>query len=49
MVKHIASDDVAGIDVLRVEDWEQYPWLRHGFSTRAGGVSTVYGGNSLNL
>jgi YfiH family protein len=49
MVKHIANEDVAGIDLLRVEDWEQYPWLRHGFSTRAGGVSTVYGGSSLNL
>jgi len=49
MVKHVANEDVAGIDVLRVEDWEQYPWLRHGFSTRAGGVSTAYGGSSLNL
>ncbi len=25
------------------------PWLVHGFSTRQGGVSTVYGGKSLNL
>jgi YfiH family protein len=39
----------AGIEVVRVEEWEQYGWLRHGFSTRAGGVSSVYGGNSLNL
>ena len=29
--------------------WEAEPWLRHGFSTRAGGVSTIYGGQSLNL
>src|SRR6266702_4119014 len=49
MVKHVANEDVAEIDVLRVEDWEQYPWLRHGFSSRAGGVSTAYGGSSLNL
>jgi len=25
------------------------PWLAHGFSTRTGGVSRVYGGNALNL
>ena len=31
--------------------WERYKWLRHGFSTRAGGVSTVYsaGVGELNL
>lgn len=28
--------------VLRVPEWKQYGWLIHGFSTRAGGVSTVY-------
>ncbi len=28
--------------VLRVPEWNQYGWLAHGFSTRAGGVSTVY-------
>ncbi len=29
--------------VLRVPAWQQrYPWLIHGFSTRPGGVSTVY-------
>lgn len=27
----------------------QAPWLVHAFSTRAGGVSRVYGGNALNL
>jgi hypothetical protein len=40
------SDD---IEVVRIKPWEQYGWLRHGFSTRPGGVSGVYGGNSLNL
>ncbi len=35
--------------MVRVKVWEQYGWLRHGFSTRTGGVSTVYGGDSLNL
>ena len=38
-----------GLEIVRVAGWEQYGWLRHGFSTRTGGVSTVYGGNSLNL
>ncbi len=29
-------------DILRVPQWQQYDWLLHGFSTRAGGVSTAY-------
>ncbi len=28
--------------VLRIPAWKQYRWLAHGFSTRVGGVSTVY-------
>lgn len=32
----------AGPKILRVPQWEQYGWLVHGFSTRAGGVSTAY-------
>jgi polyphenol oxidase len=47
--KPIVDKQVAGIEVVRVGAWEQYDWLRHGFSTRAGGVSAVYGANSLNL
>lgn len=39
--------------VLRVPEWNVYPWLIHGFSTRQGGVSTVYaresGCGELNL
>lgn len=35
--------------MLAVPGWAQISWLRHGFSTRAGGVTTVYGGKSLNL
>jgi hypothetical protein len=39
--------------VVRAEGWERYGWLRHGFSARAGGVSTIYGegsvGGTLNL
>ena len=32
----------AGIEVVRAPGWERYRWLRHGFSSRAGGVSSVY-------
>ena len=28
--------------LVQVPSWSAYPWLRHGFSTRHGGVSTVY-------
>ena len=38
-----------GIEVVRVKSWEQYAWLRHGFSTRWGGVSSAYGCSALNL
>jgi polyphenol oxidase len=37
------------VEIVRVPGWETYGWLRHGFSTRKGGVSTVYGSKSLNL
>ena len=37
------------LDVLRVEGWKRYEWLLHGFSTRGGGISQVYGGATLNL
>jgi YfiH family protein len=37
------------VEVVRVAGWDRYGWLRHGFSTRGGGFSTVYGGESLNL
>ena len=39
--------------MIRAPGWQRYAWLRHGFSTRAGGVSTIYGqiggAGSLNL
>lgn len=38
---------VAG--VVGIAAWEQYPWLRAGFSTRRGGLSEVYGSHELNL
>ncbi|HWJ46782.1 MAG TPA: peptidoglycan editing factor PgeF [Candidatus Udaeobacter sp.] len=35
--------------VLRASQLTAFPWLIHGFSTRSGGVSRVYGTRSLNL
>lgn len=37
------------LQLLRSAKLEKLPWLVHGFSTRLGGVSLVYGGGSLNL
>jgi YfiH family protein len=39
----------AGSTLVRVPGWHEISWLRHGFSTRMGGVSTVYGPEELNL
>jgi len=47
--------EVVALDgVLQAPGWERYGWLRHGFSARSGGVSTVYcagnvGCGELNL
>ena len=37
------------LELLRSEKLGRLPWLVHGFSTRLGGVSSVYGGHALNL
>jgi YfiH family protein len=42
-------ENLETLKIIRIEGWEQYGWLRHGFSTRPGGVSSVYGGSTLNL
>jgi len=36
-------------EIVEAENLRVIEWLRHGFSTRKGGVSKAYGGNSLNL
>ena len=36
------------LEVLRAPGWQD-DWLVHGFSTRTGGHSTVFGGHDLNL
>jgi YfiH family protein len=35
--------------LVTIPEWKEFSWLYHGFSTRQGGVSDVYGGTSLNL
>ena len=36
--------------MVQIQGWERWEWLRHGFSTRKGGVSTTYGREGdLNL
>jgi YfiH family protein len=45
----IKSASKARLTILRSETLVRIPWLIHGFSTRIGGISRVYGGNSLNL
>jgi YfiH family protein len=37
------------IEVVQVAEWRRWAWLRHGFSTRRGGVSSAYGKGELNL
>ena len=44
-----ASASANALEILRAPSLADVPWLVHGFSTRAGGVSTCYGGRTLNL
>ncbi|HEX3569282.1 MAG TPA: peptidoglycan editing factor PgeF [Acidobacteriaceae bacterium] len=37
------------VDIVRAPGWNRYLWLQHGFSSRPGGVSSIYGASSLNL
>jgi YfiH family protein len=37
------------LNILRATNLSKFPWLVHGFSTRLGGSSRVYGGDALNL
>ena len=36
------------VDMIRAPGWLRYAWLRHGFSTRVGGVSTIYNSGAVN-
>jgi polyphenol oxidase len=37
------------LKIIQADPFAEIPWLRHGFSTRYGGVSEVYGERALNL
>ena len=37
------------LNILRATNLSNFPWLIHGFSTRLGGASRVYGDDALNL
>src|ERR1700744_63568 len=37
------------LQILQGKTLSGIPWLVHGFSTRAGGVSSCYGSDALNL
>ena len=39
----------SSLNILRAAHLNKVPWLVHGFSTRAGGFSRVYGKGDLNL
>ena len=43
------SRTAARPQILRASGLVRIPWLIHGFSTRPGGLTTAYGGHSLNL
>lgn len=47
----MASKDIKNSDltVLHSNLLSRIPWLIHGFSTRGGGFSRIYGGRALNL
>lgn len=45
----LRSNKKSKLDILHAPSLARIPWLVHGFSTRAGGASRVYGGHALNL
>ena len=47
MVSHRVAKNK--LQLLHSEKLSAQPWLVHGFSTRLGGVSRLYGGSALNL
>lgn len=49
MASKTASKPETEIEVIQAAGLSKIPWLVHGFSTRRGGFSKIYGGNALNL
>ena len=48
-VRKSPTHKARSIEILHADSLNNIAWLIHGFSTRQGGVSTSYGGKSLNL
>jgi YfiH family protein len=48
-VKTKKTSAASAVSLLESPDLKRIPWLVHGFSTRPGGSSTIYGGHALNL
>jgi YfiH family protein len=38
-----------GLKLLQSSDLKRVPWVVHGFTTRSGGLTTSYGGRTLNV
>ena len=49
LTKTISPAKAVSLRVLQSPSMKKFPWLVHGFSTRPGGLTTCYGGRSLNL
>jgi polyphenol oxidase len=45
----LTKPSASRIQILHASNLTKLPWLIHGFSTRIGGSSRVYGGSALNL
>ncbi len=45
----VGTSEKSKLKVLQAANFAGLSWLRHGFSTRKGGVSKCYGGGALNL
>ena len=49
MATRIPRNTIGKLNILRARHLTALPWLVHGFSTRLGGFSRVYGTGDLNL
>ena len=49
MATRASRGKISQLNVLRARHLSAFPWLVHGFSTRAGGFSRSYGNGDLNL
>ena len=47
--RRTSKSGAKSLAILHADSFAAIPWLVHGFSSRLGGVSTCYGGKTLNL